>query len=282
MKTNAFAYVRAETVADALRHYAQAGSDARYLAGGQSLMAALNFRLDEPSTLIDITRIAGLRGVTRAGDAVHIGALTRHADVMADAVIAADLPLIHAAIAHVAHPAIRNRGTFGGSVALADPAAEMPACVLALGGVMQIAHPGGTRDVAADDFFLGTYETALAPGDLLTSVTIPVPAPGSRWGFAELARRAGDYAMAGLCLMIAPDHRDARVVFFSISDRPVRARAAEAALIAGASPAEVAALATDGIAVYGDLNANEATKRHYARVLLSRELARLIPQEAAA
>ncbi len=282
MKTNAFAYVRADTVPDALRLYAEAGEDARYLAGGQSLMAALNFRLDEPSTLIDITRVAALRGIVADADAIRIGALTRHADVADSAVITAELPLIHAAIGHVAHPAIRNRGTFGGSVALADPAAEMPACVLALGGVMEIAGQDGTRHVPADAFFLGTYETALAPGELLTGVTIQRPAPGSRWGFAELARRAGDYAMAGLCLMIAPDRRDARVVFFSISDRPVRARAAEAAIIAGASVIEVAAVATDGIEVYGDLNAGIATKRHYASVLLRRELARLDQQEAAA
>lgn len=275
MKTNAFAYVWADSVADALRLHAEAGDDARYLAGGQSLMAALNFRLDEPSTLIDITRITALRGIVMDGDTIRIGALTRHADVADDPVIATELPLIHAAIGHVAHPAIRNRGTFGGSVALADPAAELPACVLALGGVMEIAHAGGTRHVAADDFFRGTYETALAPGELLTAVHIPRPAPGSQVGFAELARRLGDYAMAGLCLMIAPDRSDARVVFFSISDRPVRSRAAEAALIAGASAAEVAARATDGIEVYGDLNAGIATKRHFASVLLQRELARL-------
>lgn len=282
MKTNAFAYHRADTVADALRLHAMAGDDARYLAGGQSLLAALNFRLDEPTALIDITRIPGLRGVTLEGDHIRIGALTRHADVAADPVIAAHLPLIHAAIGHVAHPAIRNRGTFGGSVALADPAGEMPACVLALQGVIEVAHHGGTRDVAADAFFLGTYETALAPGELLTSVRIPRPAPGSRMGFAELARRHGDYAMAGLCLMIAPDRSAARVVFFGISDRPVRARAAEAAIVAGAPLAEVAALATDGLEVYGDLNATEATKRHYARVLLQRELARLDHKDHAA
>jgi carbon-monoxide dehydrogenase medium subunit len=275
VKTNAFAYHRATSVADALRLHAAAGADARYLAGGQSLMAALNFRLDEPSALIDITRIEALRGISTDGGTVRIGALARHAEVAAHAGLAAHVPLIPQAMGHVAHPAIRNRGTFGGSVALADPAAEMPACVLALGGVMEVSGHGGTRRVAADDFFLGTYETALQPGDLLTAVEMPVPQAGSRHGFAELARRHGDYAMAGLCLMVGPGGASARVVFFGISDRPVRARAAEAAIIGGAAPVEVAALATEGIDVFGDLNAAEVTKRHYAAVLLRRELERL-------
>jgi len=279
MKTNAFDYHRAVSLKDALRLFASAGDGARYLAGGQSLMAALNFRLDEPTALIDISRIADLRGIALDGDRIRIGALTRHAEVAANPLLAAHVPLITQAMIHVAHPAIRNRGTFGGSVALADPAAEMPACVLALGGTMTVAGPGGLREVAADAFFLGTYETALQPGELLTGVDIPLPAAGSRHGFAELARRIGDYAMAGLCLMIGPDKASARVVFFGISDRPVRAHAAEAAIIGGASPAQAAALATEGIDVFGDINATEATKRHYAAVLLRRELERLAGQK---
>lgn len=277
MKTNAFAYHRAASVADALRLYADGGDNPRYLAGGQSLMAALNFRLDEPSALIDISRIDALRGISARDSGIRIGALTRHAEVASDPIIATHLPLVHQAMPHVAHPAIRNRGTFGGSVALADPAAEMPACVLALGGVMEIAGPRGLRHVVADDFFFGTYETALQPGELLTAVDIPLPAPGACHGFAELARRHGDYAMAGLCLMLGG--ASVRVVFFGISDRPVRAHAAEAAILAGASPAEVAALATDGIEVFGDINASAPTKRHYASVLLRRDLDRLNGQK---
>lgn len=273
MKTSAFAYYRAHSVDEALRLHAVAGENARWLAGGQSLMAALNFRLDEPSALIDVSRIDALRGVTLAGPTVRIGAMTRHVEVASDPIIAAHLPLIHQAMPHVAHPAIRNRGTFGGSVALADPAAEMPACVLALGGTMELVGPKGGRRVAADDFFLGSYETALQPGELLTAVHLPVPAEGARHGFAELARRNGDYAMAGLCVMLA--RGSVRVVFFGLSDRPVRARAAEAAIEAGAAPRDVAALATEGLAVFGDLNAAEPTKRHYAAILLRRELERL-------
>lgn len=272
MKTNAFAYLRAGSAEEALRLHAAAGEGARYVAGGQSLMAALNFRLDEPPALIDISRIAALRGVSVERGAVVIGALTRHAEVMESDIVAAYLPLVAEAIRQVAHPAIRNRGTFGGSVALADPAAEMPACCLALGATMVVLGPEGERRIPADDFFLGLYETALEPGELLLRVEIPIPAAGSRHGFAELARRHGDYAMAGLCLMVGPGRGAARVVYFGLSDRPVRAEAAEAAIVAGA---DAAAVATDGIEVFGDLNAAEATKRHYAAVLLKRALAQL-------
>ncbi len=281
MKTNAFAYARAGTVAEALELYAEAGEGARYIAGGQSLLAALNFRLDEPVALIDLGGIAALRGISVADGVLRIGALTRHAEVMADAGIARHLPLIAQAMAEVAHPAIRNRGTFGGSVALADPAAEMPACCLALDAVMVIEGPEGTRRVGADDFFLGLYETALEPGEILTAVEIPLPEAGARHGFGELARRHGDYAMAGLAMMLGPsggpDRSWARVAFFGLSDRPVRSPAAEAALIAGKDPA---AVATEGIEIFGDLNAGEETKRHYAAVLLRRALAGLEAQAA--
>lgn len=281
MKSNAFAYARATTVDEALRMHAEAGDGARYLAGGQSLLAALNFRLDEPPALIDIGPIAALRGITLQGDTLHgdrlrIGALTRHAEVLEDPLIARHLPLIAVAMGWVAHPAIRNRGTFGGSVALADPAAEMPACCLALGAEMVIAGPGGERRILADDFFVGLYETALEAGELLLAVEIPLPAPGARHAFCELARRHGDYAMAGLAMMRGPDM--ARVVFFGLSDRPVRSPAAEAAILAGG---DAPAVAAEGLDIYGDLNADEETKRHYAGVLLRRALASLEQGDAA-
>ncbi len=270
MKSNAFAYARATTVDEALRLHAEAGDDARYLAGGQSLLAALNFRLDEPSTLIDIGPIAQLRGVTLTQNRLRIGALTCHADVLTNPLIAHHLPLMTQAMGYVAHPAIRNRGTFGGSIALADPAAEMPACCLALGAAMVVHGPSGERVISADDFFLGLYETALAPGELLVAVEIPLPAAGSRHAFGEFARRHGDYAMAGLALMRGPE--GTRVVYFGLSDRPVRSLAAEAALSAGEDCVELAA---EGLNIYGDLNASAATKRHYARVLLRRALSSL-------
>lgn len=280
MKTSAFAYARAETAADALRLWAEAGEGARYIAGGQSLMAALNFRLDQPAALIDISRIAGLRGITVEDDRVVIGALTRHAEVAASPIVARHLPLIAEAVQQVAHPAIRNRGTFGGSVALADPAAEMPACALALGATVRVLGQRGPRLEPIDGFFRGTYETALSPGELLTHVEIPIPGTGARHAFAELSRRHGDYAMAGVAVMRS--EAVTRVVLFAVSDRPVRSLAAEAALAAGAGPAAVAAHATEGIEVYGDLNATAETKRHLAGVLLRRALAGLVANGAAA
>ena len=272
MKPHAFGYARADSVAQARALFAQAGEGARYLAGGQSLMAALNFRLDAPSVLIDLGGIAALRGIERAGDVIRIGALARHAEVMDHPLIAAHLPLLAEALRHVAHPAIRNRGTFGGSVALADPAAELPACCLALGATMVIEGADGHRYVAADDFFRGLYETALQPGEILTAVEVPVPASGTFWGFGELARRHGDYAMAGVALALGPGRAWARVAFFGIADRAIRCPAAEGAITAGTDPG---AVATDGMDLFSDLNAGAATKRHLARVLLRRALADL-------
>lgn len=269
MKSADFSYRRAASLEEALHLYHEAGGEARYLAGGQSLMAALNFRLDAPEMLIDISRLRQLSAICEIEGGVRIGATTRHAQVAASTIVAARLPLVARAMAEVAHPAIRSRGTFGGSIALADPAAEMPACALALGAKIYVLGVKGPRVVSTDDWCLGTYETALEPGELLTHVELPAQAPGSRWGFAELARRRGDYAMAGLAVVVA----DApRIVFFGVSDRAVRAEAAEAALAGGEAVADVAALADDGVEVYGDLNASEPVKRHYMRVLLARVL----------
>jgi carbon-monoxide dehydrogenase medium subunit len=275
MKPAVFDYVAATSVEQAVALHASAADAARYLAGGQSLLAALSFRLDAPTLLIDIGRITELKGVRRDGDCIVIGSTTCHAEILRDPLIARHLPLIAKAVAEVAHPAIRNRGTFGGSIALADPAAEMPACALALSAVMVVQGPEGERRIAADAFFLGSFETALQPGELLTRVEIPIPPAGTRHGFAEIARRRGDYAMAGLAMMHGPKPR---IVWFALSDRPVRARAAEAALEAEKDDDDVAARATEGIPVFGDANATEAMKRHLARQLLARTLRGLAGQ----
>lgn len=269
MKPAAFEYIRVESVDAAVAQHAWSG-DARYLAGGQSLLAALNFRLDSPSLLIDISQIDALRGIRLQGDTVIIGAMTCHAEVARHPVVARHLPLLAEAARYVAHPAIRNRGTIGGSIALADPASEMPACALALSALLHVQGLNGTRTIAADDAFLGLYETALQAGEILTQIEFPCPEVPEDYAFAEIARRKGDYAMTGLALVTGADPR---IVWFALSDRPVRARAAEAALAAGAGRDAVVALATDGIDVLGDLNATDRMKHHYARVLLSRLLA---------
>lgn len=274
MKAPEFSYARAASVDEALALFASAGGEARYLAGGQSLLAALNFRLDAPGLLIDLSRITGLSGVSLEPGHLRIGALTRHAAVARDLLVARHTPLISRAMEEVAHPAIRSRGTFGGSIALADPAAEMPACALALAARMQVTGPDGSRSVDADDWCHGTYETALEPGEILTAVDLSLPGRGARWGFAELARRKGDYAMAGVAVSI-PASTGSRIVFFGVSDRAVRSPAAEAALDSGCPATEAAELAAEDLDIFGDLNASEAVKRHYMRVLLARALSDL-------
>src|SRR3981189_3307412 len=161
-------------------------------------MATLNMRLSAPAPLIDINALDDLARISLAGYTLEIGALVRHAEAERSPEIARHAPLIALALPHIAHPAIRNRGTIGGSVAFADPAAELPACLLALGGEVAVTNATGTHHVAADDFFKGLFETALGPGDILTSIRLPVARADSRYGFAELARRHGDYALVGL------------------------------------------------------------------------------------
>jgi carbon-monoxide dehydrogenase medium subunit len=280
MKPPPFAYARPATVDEACALLAEHGEDARLLAGGQSLMATLNMRLSAPELLIDINRIDELAGISLAGDALRIGAMTRHVDVEISPEIARHAPLIAEAMPHIAHAAIRNRGTFGGSIAFADPAAELPACAVALGARFELRSTGATRTVAADDFFHGLYDTELAPGEMLTAVEIPVIAPGYRSAFMELARRHGDYAMVGIAVharLADGVIGDARLVYFAAGERPVVGRAAAAA-IDGKAPSEAtfeaAAAALDGdLDPPSDLNADPATRLHLARVLTRRALA---------
>jgi len=196
VKAPRFSYVRADSVDHALRLLGEHGEEARILAGGQSLMPTLNMRLSQPGILIDINRLDALKGIALRDGVVRIGALTRHVEVMNSPVVAQNLPLIAEAMPHVAHVAVRNRGTFGGSIALADPAAEMPACILALGATLVVEGPRGRRSIAADDYFLGLYDTARRPDELLVEVLIPQEKPGYVSSFLELSRRHGDGAGA--------------------------------------------------------------------------------------
>ncbi len=274
MKASAFDYVRATSVADAVALLARHGDGAKLIAGGQSLLPALNLRLSAPAILIDIARLPELGGVSVTATHLRIGAGCTHAALLADPLIAAHAPLIPRALAHVAHPAIRTRGTIGGSLANADPAAELPACALALGAAMVLQGPDGTRTVAADAFFTGLFETALAPCELLVAVEIPLQ-PAARWGFAELARRSGDYAMVGLAAHGAPEGVPGapRLAFFSVGGTAILARHAAAALAPGVTAATLddaaLALAAD-LPEHSDLQASAATRLHLARVLLRR------------
>jgi carbon-monoxide dehydrogenase medium subunit len=200
LKASRFAYARPASIAEALALLEKHGDDARVLAGGQSLVPMLNFRLAAPKVLVDINRVAALAGIEVAKNRVRIGALARHVELERSADIARHLPLVAAAMPHIAHPAIRNRGTFGGSCALGDPAAELPACALALGATFVVAGKKGERRIAAGDFFKGLYATALKAGELLVAAEFPLPKPGYASAFGELARRHGDYAMVGVAV----------------------------------------------------------------------------------
>jgi len=274
LKPAPFGYAKATSVEHAIALLGQY-ADARILAGGQSLIATLNMRLSAPKLLIDINGLDELRRIAVAGDWLEIGALVRHAEAERSPDVARHAPLIALALPHIAHPAIRNRGTIGGSIAYADPAAELPACLLVLGGELVVAGKAGKRTVKAEDFFKGLFETALAPGDVLTAVRLPVARADSRHAFAELARRHGDYALVGLAAAARVDGttlRDVRLAFFGVGATAIRARTAEAAIAIGTDP--LAALARD-LDPQGDVQASAAAKRHLAGVLLRRVLAQL-------
>ena len=271
MKPAPYAYARARTLKDAVA-LLRKSKDARLLAGGQSLIATLNMRLSNPSLLIDINGIKGLDRIAKKGAKIEIGALVRHAQALQSDTIAQHAPLIAQAIPHIGHPAIRNRGTIGGSIAFADPAAELPACLVALDGEVVIEGPRGERTVKAANFFKGLFETALGANDVLKAIRIPAAAKDTRIGFAELARRHGDYALVGLAATARAKGdalADVRLAYFGVGATPVRARRAEAALARGALDDAVAALADD-LDPPDDIQETGAVKLHLAGVLLRR------------
>jgi carbon-monoxide dehydrogenase medium subunit len=275
VKPAPFAYHKARSLDDAVALLA-ANKDAKLLAGGQSLIATLNMRLSAPPMLIDINGIGGLDGIALEGGMVKIGALVRHAEAQRSDVIAQHAPLIARAMPHIAHVAIRNRGTLGGSIAFADPAAELPACLLALDGEVEATGPKGKRTIKAADFFKGLFETALAPDEMLTAIRVPAADKDTRVGFAELARRHGDYAIVGLAACARAASKglsDIRLAYFGVGDTPVRATKAEAALEKGDVEAAVKALDLDP---NDDVQATAAVKKHLAGVLLRRVAAQLM------
>jgi carbon-monoxide dehydrogenase medium subunit len=274
MKASAFEYRRAASVAQACEWLA-ADEGARLLAGGQSLIPAMNLRLSAPDILIDITGLDELRGVSVNAGVLRLGALVRHVELMQDKLVAQHAPLLTQAIAHVAHPAIRNRGTLGGNLAHADPASELPACMLVLDAVMIARGPRAERRIAAADFFVGVFETALAQDELLTAIEIPVAQDGARFSFMELARRSGDYAIVGLAARADAGLRNVRLGYFGVGERPMLAGDAAAALGNGAADALEAAkgaLAND-LSPQDDLQGSAALRMHLARVLLERSAA---------
>jgi aerobic carbon-monoxide dehydrogenase medium subunit len=282
MKASAFSYARATSVANALELLTAHGERAKVLSGGQSLLPAMNLRLIAPELIIDIGELAELRGVVVKGGVVTIGALTRHADLLKSPEIAAHAPLLTDAVAHVAHPAIRNRGTLGGSLAHADPASELPACMLALGATIIARGPSGERRIAASEFFAGIYETALAPQELLVAVELPVTQKSSTHFFHEFARRHGDYAIVGLAAQaVVRDGQftDLRLGFFAVGDRPLLAESAGKlvdVVITSAVLAEASSALNNELDPLEDQQATPAMRRHLAKVLLTRCVSSLL------
>jgi aerobic carbon-monoxide dehydrogenase medium subunit len=274
VKPAPFAYKKARSLDEAIALLGE--KDARLLAGGQSLIATLNMRLSSPSLLIDINGIGGLDDISIKGDMVEIGALTRHVQAERCDVIAKNAPLFARAMPHIGHPAIRNRGTLGGSIAFADPAAELPACLLALDGEVEATGPKGKRAIKAQDFFKGLFETALGPQEVLTAIRVPTATKNIRAGFAELARRHGDYAIVGLAATARADGTglaDVRLAYFGVGNTPVRATKAEAALAGGDIEAAVNALELEP---HDDVQATARVKKHLAGVLLRRVAEQLL------
>jgi aerobic carbon-monoxide dehydrogenase medium subunit len=279
MKAPRFDYVRVRSVEEAIAQLQQHGDGARLLAGGQTLLATLNLRLSEPGMLVDIGGIPQLRGIERRGDQLWIGALTTHAELESSPLVAEHAPLLAAAAPHIAHRAIRNVGTWGGSLAYADPAAEWPACLVTLEGTVVLQGPRGRRSVAARDFFRSILTTALEPDELLLGTEVPVAGVGDWFGFDELARRRGDYAAAGLAVAARFDGTVARRVrlgFLSVGPTALRVPRTEALLsgkelTAGNIEIALSTLKSE-LDPLPDLYHAVETKRHLAAVLARRLL----------
>jgi len=285
MKASAFSYMRASSVVDALELLARHGDQAKVLSGGQSLMPALNLRLSAPELLVDIGAIAELRGITVANGVLRIGALTRHVDVLKSSDIAKHAPLLTEAIAHVAHPAIRNKGTFGGSLAHADPASELPACVLALDAVILVRSKSGERRIRAEEFFTGIYETLLSPEELLVAVEIPIAKSNAVHFFHEYARRKGDYAIVGLAasgILNGDVLTDLRLGYFAVGDKPMLATASERLI---GRPVTASMLADTQSALDMELDPQEdqqasaGMRRYLARQLMARCVSKLLGRQ---
>lgn len=289
MKPAAFAYAAPRSLDEALALLAEYADEAQILAGGQSLAPMLNLRLAAPAILIDANRVPRLATIEESPEGLRVGAMTRQNALLDHVARAPDWSLLAQAIPHVAHRGIRNRGTIGGSLALADPAAEAPACALALDAVIRLASVRGERDVPAADFFLGLYETAREPDEMIVSVFYPRPAPGWTFAFDEVARRRGDYALAGLCAGLRVEAgfvRAARLVFFAVGEKPMRAEAAERALIGRnladpAARAAACAAARSEVEIMSGGDCGVDYKRRLVGVLLERLIARIAAGEGA-
>lgn len=280
MKPAPFEYHRPDRVEEALELLTQHGWEAKLLAGGQSLIPAMNFRLAQPGVLIDLNRIPGLDGIQSQG-ALRLGTMVRQHAAERSEEVTRLAPLIAEAMPHVAHPQIRNRGTVGGSLAHADPAAELPAVMVALGAAFHLRSPNGTRTVPAEEFYTGLFGTALEAGEMLVEIEVPARAPGTGWAFQEVSRRHGDFALAGIAAQAGVDGQGRctapRIVLFGVGDAPVMAREA-GALLEGQEPtpeaigAAAEAAARQDVDPPADIHASADYRRSLVEVLVRRAL----------
>ncbi len=267
-----FEYVRAGSADEAVALLGRHGDEAKLLAGGHSLLPLMKLRVSSPALLIDIGRAADLRYVRDGGDHVAIGALARHHDLETSDLLTQEVPLLRHAAAQVGDPQVRHRGTIGGSLAHADPASDLPAVVLALGGTLVASGPGGQRTIPASEFFRSLFESALAPDEVLTEIRVP-KVPGRPWAFEKFNRRAQDWAIVGVAAQQLDGHTAVALVHMGLT--PLRAADTEAALGQGAGPADAAALADQGTDPPSDFNGSAEYRRHLARVLVRRALERM-------
>lgn len=281
MKARNFKYECPLTLNDALALLASDAIECQPIAGGQSLMPMMNLRLACPDVIVDINKLNELDFINEVNSQLDIGALVRYTSLLESDIVSQHIPLFSRALPHIAHKAIRNRGTIGGSVALADPAAEMPALLKALDATIVAVSSQGFRTLAADDFFTGLYETTLNSDELVHSIKVPVAGPSQRFGFYELARRHGDYAMVGVAIKAdsLEPYEGLRIVFFGLSDHAVRAYDAENTLNGKTqkdSEALEQALNTLSTLNYQeDLHTSISTKAHLSRVVMKRALANM-------
>lgn len=281
MKPAPFEYHAPSSLDAALQLKAQHGDEAKFLAGGQSLIPAMNFRVLQPSVLIDLNRLAELDFVRAVDGELRLGAMTRQRTVERSAVVKEWSPLIHETMPYIAHPQIRNRGTIGGNLAHADPASELPVLMLALGARLRVQSSAGDRWVHAADFFRGLFTTDLASEEMLVEIALPQRAPNSAAAFTEVSRRHGDYAMMGVAAVVTTDEggicREARLVYLNAGDGPVNATQAAAQLIGqilteSAIEAAAVTAADNDISPFGNVHASPEYQRHLARVLTKRIL----------
>ncbi len=286
MKPAPFAYHRPATLDEALALLAEHGGEAKPLAGGQSLIPAMNFRLARPAALVDLNRVPELGFVRQADGELRLGAMTRQRELERSDLVRRAAPLVHEAMPFIAHPQIRTRGTVGGSLAHADPAAELPAVMLALDARFRARSRGADRWIPAGEFYTGLFATALAPDELLVEIAVPALSARTGWAFAEVARRHGDYALVGVAAVVALDANrrctrgGARIALLSVGDGPVLAARAAAAL-EGETPTPeairaAAVAASEEIDPPSDIHATAAYRRRLARVLVERTLPRAI------